>query len=240
MYRFNETVNKGCRGVVQEFGVLKREVSEGLHYINPVTEIMSTVNMKVQVIDLDKQNVMTSDKLSITIDSVVFYKITNVDDACFKIQNVVHSVTELSYATLRNVIGNTTLETCLGKRDELAQLIKQIIDENIKNWGIKIISIQIKDIIVPRDITLSLSSAITAEREAKAKIITAKADVEAAQLMRDAADILSTDAAMQIRALEVIDKLAHSANTKIVFLPSDLSLQSKNIKSQVASKQISF
>lgn len=229
-------VDKGSRGIIQEFGKVKRQVGDGIHYVNPITEKLTDVNMKIQVIDLERQNVMTSDKLSINIDSVVYYQIINADDALFKINDIKQSIIELSYTTLRNVIGVSTLETCLGQRGKIAQQIKEIVDENVNNWGAKIISIQIKDIIIPENITSSLSSTVIAEREAEAKIIIAKADVKAAELMREAADILSTPASMQIRSLEVIDRLAHSNNTKIIILPSDLNLQS-NIKSNLMSRE---
>ena len=221
-----QSVDKGSRGVVQEFGRLKREVPDGMHYINPISEKMTIVNMKVQDIDLRKQNVMTSDGLSIDIDSVLYYQITNANDALFNVDGIEHAIKNLSYATLRNVVGNSELKTCLGQRQTIADLIKDNIDDLVKGWGVRIISIQIKDIIVPQNIIAALSSAVTAEREAEAKIITAKANVKSAELIRQSADMLNTPAAMQIRSLEVIDRLAHAPNTKIILLPSDLTLQS--------------
>ena len=232
-----KSVEMGSRAIIQEYGRVNREVGEGLHYVNPITETLTSVNMKVQVIDLDRQNVMTMDKVQINIDSIVYFQIINPYDALFKIENIRHSIIELSYITLRTVIGKSTLDVCLGQREELANAIKEIVDENVHNWGIKILSLQIKDIDVPRDIITSLSSAVTAEREAKAKIITAKADVQAATLMREAADILATPAAMQIRSLEVIDRLGHSSNSKIIFLPSDLSL-TNGIISNMAVQEV--
>ena len=232
-----KTVDMGSRAVIQEFGRLKRTVGEGLHYVNPITEKLTEMSQKIQVIDLGRQNVMTSDKLSINIDSVVYYHITNIEDAIFKVQNITASIIELSYTTLRNVIGKASLEQCLSHREQIAKNIKEIIDENVKNWGVEIISIQIKDIQIPTNIMTSLSSAVTAERDAEAKIITAKANVEAAKLMREASDILNTDAAMQIRSLEVIDKLVHSQNTKVIILPADLSLQN-TIKKNLITNEI--
>ena len=232
-----KSVNKGYRGVVQEFGRVKREVGEGMHYINPMTEKLTTVNQKIQVIDLQKQNVMTSEKLSIVIDSIVYYKIVDINSALFKVDDVEHSIIDLAYSTLRDVVGKSTMDECLGHRERIAQKIKEIVDEHVHNWGVSIISIQIKDIDVPKNIMTTLSSAVTAEREAQAKIITAEADVKAAHLLRQAADIISTDAAMQIRSLEVIDRLANSANTKIILLPSDLTLQS-NLKSGFVANEV--
>ncbi|AEQ60814.1 Stomatin family protein [Acanthamoeba polyphaga mimivirus] len=223
-----KSISKGYRGIVQEFGRVKREISDGMHYVNPVTESISQVDMRIKVIDLDKKDVMTSDKLSIKIDSVVYYQVINIHDALFKIDNVVQSIIELSYATLRNVIGNSTLEVCLTRRDKIAESIKSIVSEATNGWGIEIKSIQITDIVVPTDIINSLSSAIVAERQAEAKIILAQGNVKSAELMRQAADMLDSKAAMQVRSLEVIDKLATSNNSKIVFLPTDLNLSTRN------------
>jgi erythrocyte band 7 integral membrane protein len=217
-----KSVNRGSKGVVQEFGSVRRTVGDGLHYVNPMTETLTRLDMRIQVMNLGGQHVMTQDKLSITIHSVIYYQVTDINNALFKIDDVKLSIVELAYATLRNVIGNSTLETCLSQREKLAGHIKEIV----QNWGVSIISIQIKDIVVPTNIISALSSAVTAEREAQAKIITAEADVRAAELMRRAADVLNTPAAMQIRSLEVIDRLAHSQNAKLILLPSDLNLQS--------------
>lgn len=219
-------VNKGYKGVVQEFGRLKREVNDGMHYVNPLTEKMTLINMKLQVIDLKKQNVMTSDKLSIDIDSVLYYQIININNALFNVDNIQHAIVDLSYATLRNVVGNSTLETCLGQRKIIADQIKKNIEEHTKKWGVHIDSIQIKDIVVPKEIVSALSSTVTAEREAEAKIITANANVRAAELIKKSADILNTPASMQIRSLEVIDRLGHAPNSKVIFMPTDLTLQS--------------
>lgn len=205
-----------------------------MHYVNPFTENLTTVDMRIQVMNLGGQHVMTQDKLSITIDSVVYYQVTDVNNSLFKIDDVKLSIVQLAHATLRNVIGNSTLEACLSQREKLAESIKAIVDENVQNWGVRIISIQIKDIDVPKNIITALSSTVTAEREAQAKIITAEADVRAAELMRMAADVLNTPAAMQIRSLEVIDRLAHSQNSKIILLPSDLNLQA-SLRSNMAT-----
>lgn len=228
-----QTVDKGQRGLITEFGRLIRNVGDGLHYVNPITEKIVKVSEKIQMIDLDKQNVMTADKLTVVIDSIVFFQVINAEDSCFKIQNLARSVMELSHTTMRNVVGVSDLETCLSKREEIALQVKDIVEEAVSDWGIKIISIQIKDIKIPQDIATALSSAVTAERRAQAKLITAEADIQIAKTMREAADILDTPAAMQVRGLEVIKQLATSSNTKVILLPSDLSLSSTSYTQNV-------
>jgi erythrocyte band 7 integral membrane protein len=230
-----KSVNMGQQGIIQEFGRIKRKVGEGLHYVNPMTEKLNVVNTKIQVIDLSKQSVITSDNLSVTIDSVVYYEITDIEKSLFKVDDIRHSIIDLSYTTLRNVIGKLKLQECLQNREQIALDIGEIVDEHVHNWGAKIHSIQIKDLIIPEKIMSALSSAATAEREGEAKFIAALADVKSAQAMRDASDILNTEAAMQIRQLETMSKLASSNNAKIVFMPTDLTNLQSQMKSVIAT-----
>lgn len=220
-----KTVDIGSQAVIQEFGRVKREVREGMHYVNPMTEKLRVTNMKTQVIDLGRQNVMTLNKLPIDVESVVFYKIVNTNRALFRVEDLHHAIVELSYTTLRNVIGSSTLDQCLNRK-ETSKKIKEEVDKVVQKWGITIEGIQIKDIHIPKEIQTSLFSAEIAERDARAKIITANANVEVAELIRKQSDVVGTKSAMQIRSLEVINNLCHSPNTKVVLLPSDLNLES--------------
>jgi len=231
-----KTVQKGFEGVVQEFGRVTGHVEEGLHYVNPITAILTPVNMKIQVINLERQDVITSDNLSIKIDSVVYYQSMDVDKVLFKVDDVRSSVIQLSFTTLREVIGKRPLQKCLEERKEIADHVRIIIENRAGEWGVHISDIQIKDIIVPTNIMNLLSSAATAEREATAKIINARADVSAAELMKKAADMLNSDAAMQIRHLEVMRQLAESNNAKIIFMPTDAKVMDTMKQTMVAQE----
>lgn len=233
-----KNVNEGSQAVVQRFGKLDRVLKPGFHYVNPLTEDFTSLSMKIQTIDLEKQNVITSDKFSINIDGIVTYQVTNISDALFQIENFEHSIIELAHTTLRNVIGNSTLETCLSKRDRLAVSIKEIVDETVHNWGIKIDSIQIKDIRVPENTAIALSSAVIAERVAQGKIITAEADVKAAKLMRETADILSTPAALQMKCFEIINNMSQNPNTKVMIIPTDLNLHTNMLPNLVTKEAL--
>lgn len=233
-----QNVEKGYVGVIQEFGRVKREVKDGMYYVNPVTEQLQQVNVKIQVVDLDNKSMVTSDLIPVNIDSVVAYKITKVDDALFKVDNIRNSIIELSYTTLRNVIGSKTLKNLLSNRIEIAEAVKEIVDENVHKWGVAVEFIQIKDINVPKDTMTSLSSAATSEREGEAKIISARAEVESAKLMREASDILNTEAAMQIRYLETMQKIGSSNNSKIVFMPMDSGFKMENVSKAVVAQEM--
>lgn len=233
-----KTVNQGSRGIVQKFGQIVDVKQPGFHYVNPITEKLTTVDVMTHVKELANQEVMTKDNLPVTIDGDVYYRRVDVTKATFSVFNLVHAIDQLAHTTLRNVFGHYTLQECLEKRDELAHTIQNIVKEQVQDWGVVIEQILIRDIRVPNHIRDMLASAATAEREAQAKLITARADVESAKMLREAADVLNTESAMQIRLLEVYNKLASSDNAKLIFMPSDYRQLSQNMTNNVVTKEL--
>jgi len=223
-----QSVQKGFKGVVQRFGRVMKVVNEGLYTVNPCSEKLRQIDVRTLVISLKEQTVLTKDNLSIKIDGVVYYTIIDIDKAIFKVQQVNKAVEQLALVALRGVFGHKLMQECLEQREELAQAIEKIVAEKSNDWGVDINMIQITDIVIPENIKNILSSAATAQREGKAKVILAEADVEAAKLMRQASDILSTPGAMQIRMLETYNKLATNPQAKIVFMPLTSSKDSNN------------
>jgi erythrocyte band 7 integral membrane protein len=214
-------VERGFKGIIQRFGRVRQVVNEGLYAVNPCTESLTPVDVRCQVLDLKQQSVLTKDNLAIIIDGVVYFTIIDINKAIFQVQNINQSVYQLALVALRGVFGHKLMQDCLVSREEVAQEIERIVAEKAHEWGVQINMIQITDILLPENIKNMLSSAATAEREGKAKIILAQADVESAKLMRQASDILNTSGAMQIRMLETYNKLAQNDNPKIVFMPLD-------------------
>lgn len=214
-------IDRGFKGIIQRFGRVRRIVNEGLYMVNPITESMRMVDVRCQLDDLSKQTVITKDNLNLIIDGVVYFTILDVMKATFGVEDIKRSVHELSLVALRSVFGHRLMQECITEREELAQEIESIVAEKASEWGIKINLMEITDVILPPNLEQSLASAATAEREGRAKIIMAKADVESAKLMRQASDILATPGAMQIRMLEAYNKLADLPNPKIVFMPLD-------------------
>jgi len=216
-----ETVNRGFRGVIQRFGQVRGIVNEGLYLVNPCSESIRQIDIRTRLMDLKEQTVLTQDNLTLKIDGVVYYTVREIEKATFNIQNIEDSVYQLSLVSLREVFGTHTLQDCLEKRERVAEEIEQHVSVKTKPWGIKINMIQLTDIVLPEDTKRMLASAAMARRQARAKIILAEADVECAKLIREGAEILNTDAAMQIRVLESYNKLALMKNEKIIFLPLD-------------------
>ena len=157
--------------------------------------------------------------MNLQLTSVIYYHITSPHKAAFGISNIRQALIERTQTTLRHVIGARVLQDVIERREEIAQSIREIIEETATGWGAAVESMLVKDIIFSQDLQDSLSMAAQSKRTGEAKVISARAEVESAKLMRQAADILSSAPAMQIRYLEAMQQMAKSANSKVIFMP---------------------
>ncbi|KKA31165.1 hypothetical protein TD95_002282 [Thielaviopsis punctulata] len=213
-------VNQGNVGLVTKFGKFYKAVDPGLVKINPLSERLIQVDVKIQIVEVPQQTCMTKDNVTLNLTSVIYYHIVSPHKAAFGISNVRQALVERTQTTLRHVVGARVLQDVIERREEIAQSIGEIIEDVATGWGVQVESMLIKDIIFSQDLQESLSMAAQSKRIGESKIIAAKAEVESAKLMRQAADILSSAPAMQIRYLEAMQAMAKSANSKVIFLPA--------------------
>lgn len=213
-------VDQGNVGLVTKFGRFYRAVDPGLVKVNPLSERLIQVDVKIQIVEVPKQVCMTKDNVSLYLTSVIYYRITSPHKAAFGISNIRQALVERTQTTLRHVIGARILQDVIERREEIAQDIRGIVEDVAGHWGVEVESMLIKDIIFSEELQESLSMAAQSKRTGEAKVIAARAEVESAKLMRQAADILSSAPAMQIRYLEAMQAMAKSANSKVIFLPA--------------------
>jgi len=213
-------IEQGFIGIVKRYGKFVRLVNPGLNRYIPFVETISSIDTRLINISLDRQSVITQDNISVDIDVMLTYRITNIEAATFKIQDLHGLIRQCAYSTIRSIFGKRKLQEILEKRTEIAAEVQDMVEHDATSWGVHIGSINVKDVILPDSMIAAISAAPVAQRNAEAKIILAKADVESAKLMREAADILASESAMQIRYLEHISKLASSNNSKVVFFPA--------------------
>lgn len=223
-------VGQGNVGLVTKFGRFARAVDPGLVKVNPLSESLIQVDVKIQIVEVPKQVCMTKDNVSLHLTSVIYYRITSPHRAAFGISNIRQALVERTQTTLRHVIGARVLQDVIERREEIAQSIREIIEETATGWGVEVESMLIKDIIFSQELQDSLSMAAQSKRTGEAKVIAARAEVESAKLMRQAADILSSAPAMQIRYLEAMQAMAKTANSKVIFLPA----QNQTVQSAMA------
>ena len=177
---------------------------------------------------------MTKDNVTLHLTSVIYYHIISPHKAAFGISNVRQALIERTQTTLRHVVGARVLQDVIERREEVAQSIEEIIEEVASRWGVQVESMLVKDIIFSNELQDSLSMAAQAKRIGESKVIAARAEVESAKLMRQAADILSSAPAMQIIYLEAMQAMAKSASSKVIFLPGVSSVGSQALTNTFA------
>lgn len=219
-YPYQE-IEQSFEGLLERFGQFTRKVDPGLQYVNPCTESLIKVNCKLQIIHLHKQIVLSKDNITLFLDASVYYKVIDPKKATYTVKDIPTAVSNLTFSTLRNTCGQHVLQELLEKRDEVSKHIQDYVDEHAHVWGVKVENIFIKDINLSPDMQYALSSAAKERRLADSKIINAKADVEAAKLMKVASQLLDSEAAMQIRFLETINHITKSPNVRVIFTPND-------------------
>ncbi|KAI0268327.1 hypothetical protein BC834DRAFT_868891 [Gloeopeniophorella convolvens] len=227
-------VRQGSVGLVSRFGQFYKAVDPGLVQVNVCTESLRVVDVKIQIISIGRQSVITRDNVNVEIDSVIYFQIANPYRAAFGITDLRQALIERAQTTLRHVVGARAVQSVVTEREAIAFEIAEIVGDVADKWGVAIEGILIKDIIFSAEVSASLSSAAQQKRIGESKVIAARAEVDAARLMRQAADILASPAAMQIRQLEALQQMAKSANSKVVFVP--MQLQS-DVMSQLGHSQ---
>ncbi|CDH49467.1 erythrocyte band 7 integral membrane protein [Lichtheimia corymbifera JMRC:FSU:9682] len=213
-------VHQGTVGLVSRFGKCYRIVDPGLVQVNPVTESLKRVDVTIQITDVPKQEIMTKDNCSIKLKSVLYWRVVAPYEAEFGVANVSMALIERARTALRNVCGQHSLQDLIENRDAVSREIQKAINPAALNWGVEIEATLVKDIDISEELQESLSSAAQAKRIGESRVITSEAEVESAKLMREAADILSTPAAMQIRYLETLSTMSRAGHgPKTIFMP---------------------
>ncbi|KAF5388428.1 hypothetical protein D9615_000840 [Tricholomella constricta] len=215
-------VQQGSVGLVSRFGQFYKSVDPGLVQVNVCTESLRIVDVKIQISSIGRQTVITRDNVNVEIDSVIYFQIVNPYRAAFGISDLRQALVERAQTTLRHVVGARAVQSVVTEREAIAFEIAEIVGDVADKWGVAIEGILIKDIIFSAEVSASLSSAAQQKRIGESKVIAARAEVDSARLMRQAADILASPAAMQIRQLEALQQMAKSAGSKVIFVPMQL------------------
>ena len=226
-----KVVNQYERGVVLTLGKYSGLRDPGLRVIVPIFQKMIRVDIRTNTIDIPKQEVITSDNVTVNVDAVVYFKVLHAEKAILEVSNFIYASSQFAQAALRDVTGNIELDALLGKRDEVSAQIKDIVDAQAEKWGIDIESVKIQNIELPQDMKRAMAKQAEAERERRAVIITAEGEKAAAQAVSEAAGILTaTPGGINIRTLQTLEKISVEPSQKTLFvLPADLIDNVKHI-----------
>lgn len=212
-------VNQFERGVRFQFGKYKGIMDPGWRLVWPIFQSWKRVDIRVKAVDVPDQEAITEDNISARVNAVIYYRVSNAEKAIIEVENFFFAVSQLAQTTMRNVVGETSLDNLLGKRVEVAEKIRNIIDEATNPWGIKVESVELKDIILPQDMKRVIARQAEAERERRAIIIRAEGEKQAAANMAQAANKLTeASGGMHLRTLQTLNELSADKNNTIVFV----------------------
>jgi regulator of protease activity HflC (stomatin/prohibitin superfamily) len=210
------------RGVKFTFGKYSgRLVDPGWRLVIPVFQKMTKVDVRVKAVDVPDQETITSDNISIRINAVIYYKVSDASKAILEVENFYYAISQLAQTTMRNAVGEVDLDTLLKERDQIAGKIQISVDAATDPWGIKVEAVELKDVVLPQDLKRTMAKEAEAEREKRAVIIKARGEVEAAADMSKAAKMLAeAPGALHLRTLQAVNDLSSDqSNTTIWMIP---------------------
>jgi regulator of protease activity HflC (stomatin/prohibitin superfamily) len=176
------------------------------------------VDQRVITMDVPPQDVITKDNVTVRVNAVVYFRIVNPVDSVVKVENFKWATSQIAQTTLRNVLGQSELDEVLTQREKLNQAIQKIIDEHTEPWGIKVSTVEIKDVELPEGMRRSMAAQAEAERERRAKIVHADGEFQASQKLADAARVIAqVPTAIQLRYLQTLTEIAADKNSTILF-----------------------
>jgi regulator of protease activity HflC (stomatin/prohibitin superfamily) len=219
-----KVANQWQRGVVLRLGGFHGIRGPGVFVIIPVIDRVRMLDMRVLTFHVREQEVITRDNVPVTIDSVLFYRVANAEDAVMKIQDYALAIGQLAQSALRDVVGGMTLDELLAEREQIAEQVGQHVETDSREWGLHVTSIRLQDIDMPEELKKIMSRQAGAEREKRATITKAEGDKLAAENLAAAAATMGrSPGAMQLRTLQTIDGLGPSAsNTVLLAVPIEL------------------
>lgn len=212
------------RGVIFRLGKLLGAKGPGVILLIPIVDKMVKMDLRVVTIDVAKQEVMTRDNVPVTVDAVVYFRVVDPVAAVIKVENFWKATSLIAQTTLRSVLGQAELDELLAHRDKINQTLQEIIDRQTDPWGIKVTSVEVKDVSLPEGMKRAMAKQAEAERERRAKIVNAEGEFQAAEKMVQAAAMISREPiALQLRFLQTMREISSEHNTT-TFLPVPIDL----------------
>lgn len=212
-------VNQYERGVKFRFGKYVGLMEPGWRLVWPIIESWVRIDIRVKAVDVPDQEAITRDNVSAKVNAVIYYRISLANKAVIEVEDFYYAVSQLAQTTMRNVVGETALDDLLSKRNEVADKIQKIIDKATDPWGIKVESVELKDIILPDEMKRVIARQAEAERERRAIIIRAEGEKAAAENIALAAGRLAkTAGGLHVRTLQTLSELSADKNNTIVFV----------------------
>jgi regulator of protease activity HflC (stomatin/prohibitin superfamily) len=213
-----------ARAVVFRLGRLVGEKGPGLVLLIPAVDRMVRVDLRTVTLDIPPQSVITRDNVPAKVNAVCYFRVIDAARAIVEVERYLQATTQIAQTTMRSVLGKADLDMLLSEREQLNEAVQQVVDDHTDPWGIKVTTVEIKDVEIPTAMQRAMALGAEAERERRAKVIHAEGEFQASQRLRDAADIISDNpASLQLRYLQTLTEIGGMNNSTVVFpLPLDI------------------
>lgn len=210
------------RGIKFTLGRFSSMMGPGINIVIPIFQGFEKVDIRVKTVDVPKQDCITKDNVSVNVDAVTYYYVFDVKKSILDVEDFYYAVSQLAQTTMRDVVGEVTLDELLANRDAISNKIRSIIDKGTDAWGLKVDRVELKHIELPSDMQRIMAREAEAEREKRGIIIKSEGEVIASENLSKAAHTLAkTPGAMQLRTLQTINDIAPDPSEKFIFFPTE-------------------
>lgn len=223
------------RGVIFRLGRMKSVRGPGMYWIIPVLDQKKQVDIRTKTVDIQPQETITADSVTIKVNAVLYYRLIDPDKAINKVENYEMAVYQTALTTLRNVVGQNILDDVLQNRDKINSKIQEIVDEVTGPWGVVIERVEMKDVEIPPSMQRAMAKEAEAVREKRARLIKAAAEQEASIKLAEASQkIVENPAILELRRLQMLTEIgAENNTTTVLMMPSDFMMMAKNLSDAV-------
>ena len=212
------------RGVIFRLGRLINTKGPGIIFLIPIVDRMVKISLRIVVLDVPPQDIITKDNVSLKVNAVVYFRVVQAEKAVVEVADYLFATSQISQTTLRSILGQSQLDEILSERDKINRELQKIIDDRTEPWGVKVTAVEVKQVDLPIEMQRAIAIQAQAERERRAKVIHAEGEFQASQKLSDAAEVLQKfPAAIQLRFLQTLTEISTDKNSTIVFpVPIDL------------------
>jgi len=217
-------INQYEKGVRFTLGRFTGVMEPGWRLVFPVIQGYQKVDVRTKAVDVPDQNAITRDNVSVRVNAVIYYKVSDAPKAIIEVEDFRHAISQYAQTTMRNIVGEVTLDELLSSRDKIADRIREIVDAETDAWGLKVQNVELKDISLPPDLERTIGKQAEAEREKRAVIISSEGELAASQNIARAAEMLaSAPGALHLRTLQSInDMSSDQSNTVVYMIPMEV------------------
>jgi len=211
-------VNQYERGVMFTMGRFTGTKSAGWRLVIPIFQQMKKVDLRVKAVDVPDQNAITRDNVSVKVNAVIYYKVSSAEKAIIEVEDFRYAISQYAQTTMRNIVGEATLDELLANREKIAERIRDIVDKETDAWGLKVSNVELKDVSLPPDMERTIAKQAEAEREKRAVIITSEGELAASKNMAEAArNLNASPGALHLRTLQSINDISSDRSNTVVF-----------------------